>query len=124
MEIDDEINVLHYDSVLCNKYEHELFEESVLKKYADIITQFETSSKLPTDFLDDFEQEDNMNDEKETLNLGEELELANATTLGSTFVKVKSMTIKEVATKAKERIGNVREKVEKICIAPGEHGQF
>merc|ERR1712082_153007 len=34
------------------------------------------------------------------------------------------MTIEEVATKAKERMGSVREKVEKICIAPGEHGQF
>ena len=81
-----------------------MFEESVVKKYADIITQFETSSKLPTDFLDDFEQEDNMNDEKEMYNQGEELEMADATTLNSNLVGVKSMTVKEVATKAKERI--------------------
>ena len=116
LDIEDEINIQHYDSILCNKYEHELFEESVVKKYADIITQFETSSNILADFPDDFEQNDNVNDEKEIDNLGEDFELANANTNRSNFDKVKSMPIKEVGTKAKERIRNVREKVEKNCI--------
>ena len=31
IDIDDEINIQHYDSVMCNKYEQELDDNSVVK---------------------------------------------------------------------------------------------
>ena len=43
---------------MCNKYEHELTEDSIVKRYADIITEFETAKKIPFNFLDDFDQDD------------------------------------------------------------------
>ena len=61
LQVDDEINVQHYDSVMCNKYEQEVHENSVASRYADIITQYETDFKLPKFFLDDFANEEGKN---------------------------------------------------------------
>ena len=65
IEIKDEINVQHYDSVMCNKYEHEQFDDSVVKRYAQIIIQYETVKKISNSFIDNFEQEDEDNVQKE-----------------------------------------------------------
>ena len=45
IQIKDEINVQHFDSVMCNKNEHERFDDSVVKRYAQIIIQYETVKK-------------------------------------------------------------------------------
>ena len=46
IEIKDEINVQHYDSIMCNKYQHKYFEDSVVKLYAQIIIQYETVKNI------------------------------------------------------------------------------
>ena len=121
IEIKDEINVQHYDSILCNKYDHELNEASVPKRYAEIITEFEILQKLEKDFTDDFQQEDEYDGEKE-----ECLE-ENMTYYGKPeeiVDEITSLTSNEVLEKVKQRIHNVKKNIEKISIAPGEKGKF
>ena len=139
IEIEDEINVQHYDSVMCNKYEQEVEENSVAKRYADIITQYETIKVLPKLFQDDFEMEDypNINqcdDElfgdsssngiREGKNIfqnqcGDELleeQVETSPLVNQNFkreIKIGSMKSDEVKEKAGRRIGNINAKMEK-----------
>ena len=120
IEVNDEINIQYYDSIMCNKYEHEQDEASVPKLYADIITQYEVMQDLEQNYVDDFEQEDKDDMEKDCI---EEIFIHPAT---STVIldEIASLTTNEIREKAKKRINTVQKKIEKISIAPGEHGKF
>ena len=119
IEIKDEINVQHYDSILCNKYEHELHEESVSKRYADIINEYEIMQNIDNNFVDDFTQEDQYMYEKDEENITE-----SPTKPAEISEEVKPFNVQQVNKKAKNRIKNVKKKIEKINIAPGEQGNF
>ena len=119
IEIKDEINVQHYDSILCNKYEHELHEESVSKRYADIINEYEIMQNIDNNFVDDFTQEDQYMYEKDEENITE-----SPTKPAEISEEVKPFNVEQVNKKAKNRIKNVKKKIEKINIAPGEQGNF
>ena len=120
IDIEDEINIQHYDSVMCNKYEQEVDNNSVLKRYADIIIQYETSKNIPVGYEDDFDKEDFHNPSNSNEGF---VEQANA----FSFVyndKFAKLSTDEVRDKAKQRITNVNSKLAKISIAPGEFGKF
>ena len=114
--INDTTRSLYYDSILLNKYEVEIEEKSPLLKYANIILEYEINNDIEYDFSDDLEIEpedvkdeidseiDDMMDEKTPCSL--------------------NMTMKEAKEKAAKCIDEVSKKMEKISIAPGEHGQF
>ena len=106
---------------MCNKYEHELTEDSIVKRYADIITEFETVKKIPFDSLDDFE--DDVDTDKGDIVDEDSIFLAHASPQCPKD-NVNNMNKYEVREKAKERIYNVNAKISKISIAPGEFGNL
>ena len=94
---------------MCNKYEHELHENSVPKRYADIITQYEVMQHLEDNFIDDFQQEDQF------INETDYKEEASTTSKKSEVVweELTSLTTEEINIQAKNRINNVKKKIEK-----------
>ena len=118
VEIKDEITIQHYDSVMCNKYEHEKFDESVVKRYAQIIIQYETVKNISNNFTDDFEQEHENEANQEDIFEEFGSELINNKNKNKTSLSkmTKTMDSDGVSEEAKKRISSIKAKIEKINI--------
>ena len=114
--INDTTRSLYYDSILLNKYEVEIEEKSPLLKYANIILEYEINNDIEYDFSDDLEIEpEDVKDEIDS-EIDDMMDKKTPCSL--------NMTMKEAKEKAAKCIDEVSKKMEKISIAPGEHGQF
>ena len=88
-----------YPSVMINKYEENLTEESIPNKVSDMIVDFEVKNRID---LDDFE---------EVAEIGDLLELSDSD-------DDSNAKIEEISTPRKKT------RFKKVEVAPGEHGSF
>ena len=105
-----------HDSILLNKYEVEI-EDSPMEKYSNIIIDWEIYNGIENEYVDDLNDE--LVEVKDEI-LEEEHEELYSSVTDSEKILTPDLA-KQVASNC---VKKVKKKVEKISIAPGEHGKF
>ena len=127
-------------TVFCNKYEEDVMVPTVANKLANIIVCIETNNDIDTEiyqpdkadindeidldevpmFMDSFENDDadlhNNQDEANFQELRDELH--------EVCEQTEDNNIENIARASKEHFSNLRSRLEKISVAPGEKGKF
>ena len=109
-------NTVGHDSILLNKYEIEI-EESPMEVLSNVIIDWEINNGIENEFIDDL-QDEPQEAKDEILEEMSDSFICN----GSDSVAIMNQdNAKQVALK---HVQKIKRKMEKISIAPGEHGKF
>ena len=111
-----ENNTVGHDSLLLNKYEVEI-EESPMEVLSNVIIDWEINNGIENEFIDDL-QDDPQEVRDEVLEEMSDSVICNGS---DSAVIIDQDNAQQIALKHVEKI---KKKMEKISIAPGEHGNF